>query len=181
MNAKKRRILIWCAAQSELDQLKIKTDQIDEKAYFGKNEPGKTFVVSVIEKLKSRLLVGSSFLHKTTCLDPSSLSILGKDVVLLHFRQLVQQLSQQKIIACHLGDTSLSDFEQLISKEINIVMFNDYDSSTQRLDSFFFQKVECAAVWFSFSCHQVYYQSFSWPSQVERGFSINKALMNDNM
>ena len=149
--------------------------------YFDMNESGKIFVVSVIEKLKSILLVGSSFLNKTTCLDPSSLLNLGKDVVLLCVQQLVQQLLQQKIIVCHLRYRRLTQFEQLISKEINIVLFNDYDSSTQRLDSFFFQKVECAAVWFSFSCHQVYYQSFSWPSQVERGFSINKALMNDNM
>ena len=62
-----------------------KKKQIDEKAYFDMNELGKTFVVSVIEELKLRLLVGSSFLHKTTCLDPPSLSILGKEVVLLCF------------------------------------------------------------------------------------------------
>ena len=61
-----------------------KTDQIDEILFY-MNESGKTFVVSVIEELKLRLLVGSSFLHKTTCLDPPSLSILGKEVVLLCF------------------------------------------------------------------------------------------------
>ena len=27
----------------------------------------------------------------------------------------------------------------------------------------------------------MHFSSFSWPSQVERGFSVNKALMNDNM
>ena len=112
-----------------------------KKDYFDINEWEKTFVASIIEKLKSRLLVRSSFLHITTCLNPSFLSILGKDVALLRFRQLVQQLSQQKIIECHVGDRNLVVFEQLISKEANIVMFHDYDGCTQRLDSFFFNKL----------------------------------------
>ena len=93
------------------------------------NEPAR-FVVSIIEKLKSRLLVGSSLLHQTTCLNISLLSNLGKDVVLLRFRQLVQQLSQQKNIDYHVGDRSLIEFEQVISKEANIVMFHDYNSCT---------------------------------------------------
>ena len=65
------------------------------------------------------------------------LSTLGKDIVLLHFQHLVQQLSQQKIINCHVGDKSLIEFEQLIGKQANVVMFHSYDSCTQRLDSFF--------------------------------------------
>ena len=89
-NAKKRTIFFGCSGQFELNQ-PVKIDQIGEKAYLDINESAKTFVVSIIEKQKSRLLVGSSFLHKTTCLKPSLLSILGKDV-LLYFRQLVQQL-----------------------------------------------------------------------------------------
>ena len=48
-----------------------KTDQIDEILFY-MNESGKTFVVSVIEKLKSRFLVGSS------CLDPSSFQFWEK-------------------------------------------------------------------------------------------------------
>ena len=135
-SAMKRSIFFGCSGQFELDQLK-KTNQIDEKAYLGVNESAKTFVINIMEKLKSRLLVGSSFLHKTTCLNPLMLSTLGKDTVLLLFQHLVQQLSQQKIISCHVGDKSLFEFEQLITKQANVLMFNSYDSSTERLDSFF--------------------------------------------
>ena len=46
-------------------------------------------------------------------------------------------LSQQKIITCHVGDKNLIEFEKLISKQANVVMFDNYDSCTQRLDSFF--------------------------------------------
>ena len=58
------------------------------------------------------------------------LSTLGKDVVLLLFQHLVQQLSQQKIINCHVGDKSLIEFDQLISKQANVDMFHSYDSCT---------------------------------------------------
>ena len=65
------------------------------------------------------------------------LSTLGKDAILLRFQNLVQQLSQQKNISCHVGDKSLNVFKQLISKQANVVLFNNYDNCTQRLDSFF--------------------------------------------
>ena len=135
-NAKKRTIFFGCSGQFELDQLK-KNDQIDEKTFLDINDSAKIFVVSIIEKLKSRLLVGSSFLHKTTCLNPSMLSTLGKDNILSLLKNLVLQLSQQKIITCNTGDKSLIEFEKLISKKANVVMFDNYDSSIQRLDSFF--------------------------------------------
>ena len=66
------------------------------------------------------------------------LSTLGKDAILLRFQNLVQRLSQQKIIGYYVGDKSLIEFEQLIIKQVNVFMFNSYDSCTQRLlDSFF--------------------------------------------
>ena len=105
-NAIMRTIFFGCSAQLELGQLK-KPNQIDEQTYLEINKSAKTFVVSIIEKLNSRLLVGSSFLHKTTSLNPYTLSTLEKDAILLRFQHVVQQLSQNEIISCHVGDKSL--------------------------------------------------------------------------
>ena len=59
-------------------------------------------------------------------------------------------------------------------------MFHDYDSCTQMLDSFFnklnVQQYESLS--YVIKCILVL---FHGPSQFERGFSFNKALMNDNM
>ena len=67
------------------------------------------------------------------------LSIFGKVAILLRFQSLVQQLSEQKNISCHNGH--LVEFEQLISKQANVALLTNYDSCTQRLDSFIFQQV----------------------------------------
>ena len=179
-NSKKRTIFFGCAGQYELDQLK-KTDQIDENAYIEINESAKKFVVGIIEKLKSRLLVGSSFLHKTTCLNPTMLATLGKDAILLRFQHLVQQLSQQKIISCYVGDKSLLEFKQLISKPDNAVVFSNFDSCTERLDSFFFNNLNVQQYESLSQVIKCVLVLFHGQSQVERGFSLNKALMNDNM
>ena len=176
----KRFIFFGCAAQSELDSLR-RRDEVGEKLVSDLNESGKSFVVGIIVKIKSRLLVGSSFLRQAACLDPSQLSILGKELVLLRFTQLVQQLSHLKIIACELGDKSLNEFDELINKEENISMFKKFDSSSQRLDSFFFnnlnvQKYESLSI--VIKCVLLLFHS---QSEVERGFSSNKNLLNDNM
>ena len=144
------------------------------------NEAAKTFVVSIIEKLKSKLLVWSSFLHKTTSFNLSMLWTLRKNANFLRFKNLVQQLSQQKIISCHVRNKSLIEFEQLISKQAVVVMFNSYDSCTQKLHNFFFKKInvqQYKAVSHVIKCILVL---FHGQSQVERGFSVNKAVMNDN-
>ena len=60
-------------------------------------------------------------------------------------------------------------------------MFNSYDSYTQRLDSFFFNKLnvqQYESLSQVIKCILVLFHS---QGQVERGFSLNKALMNDNM
>ena len=58
-------------------------------------------------------------------------------------------------------------------------MFNDYDSSTQRLDNFFFQKVQqYNSLSHVIMCIIVL---FHGQSQVQQNFSNNHALMNDNM
>ena len=68
--AMKRCIFFGCAAQSELDFLR-RRDEVEEKAVSDLNVLGKSFVVGIIFKIKSRMLVGSSFLHQAACLDPS--------------------------------------------------------------------------------------------------------------
>ena len=68
--AMKRCIFFGCAAQSELDSLR-RRDEVEEKAVSDLNVLGKSFVVGIIFKIKSRMLVGSSFLHQAACLDPS--------------------------------------------------------------------------------------------------------------
>ena len=179
-NAKKRTIFFGCSGQFELDQLK-KTDQVGEKDFLEINESARKFVICIIEKLRSRLLVGSSFLYKTASLNPSMLSTLGKDAVFLRFQHLVQQLSQQKIIECQVGDKSLVEFHQLISKQANVDMFNKYNSCTQRLDSFFFNELNVQQYDSLSLVIKAILVLFHGQSQVERGFSVNKALMNDNM
>ena len=80
-----------------------------------------------------------------------------------------------------MGDKSLIEFEQLISKQTIVVLFNNYDSCTQRLDSFIFNKLnvqQYESLSHVIKCISVLYRG---QSQVEGGYSVNKALMNDNM
>ena len=109
------------------------------------------------------------------------LATLGKDAILLRFQHLVQQLSQQKIISCYVGDKSLLEFKQLISKPDNAVVFSNFDSCTERLDSFFFNNLNVQQYESLSQVIKCVLVLFHGQSQVERGFSLNKALMNDNM
>ena len=86
-----------------------------------------------------------------------------------------------KNINFHVGDKSLIEFEQLISKQANVVMFHSYDSCTQRLDSFFFNKLNVQQYESLSHVIKCILVLFHGQSQVELGFSVNKALMNDNM
>ena len=80
-----------------------------------------------------------------------------------------------------MGDKSLVEFDQLISKQANVDMFNSYDSCTQRLDSFFFNKLNVQQYESLSHVIKCILVSFHGQSQIERGVNINKTLMNDNM
>ena len=126
---------LFFSGQFELNQIKI--NQIDKNAYLDINELTKTFVVGIMEKLKSRLLVGLYFLHKMNFKNPSMLLTMEKDANFLNFSIYYNSCHNIKIISSHVEDKSLVEFEQLTTKHANAVTYNSYDSCKQRLNSFF--------------------------------------------
>ena len=134
-----------------------------------------TICIGVVEKLQEQLIS----LKKTSCLDPNQLSQpLAKSLKKIF--ELILNLSSAKTIYNDQGDEGISEFRELLSKEeINATLICYKPSES--LDSLFFQTLAIRKYKALSLIVQTILVLHNGQAEVERGFSINKHVIEDNM
>lgn len=139
----------------------------------------KRLVITVVQKITDRLSTGFSFFRKASSLNPKNLD-LGEDVLLDKFKSLVHLLTRKSIFPNRIGDQSLVQFRNLISSKTNQLLFKRFDRE-KRLDNFYFDVLEVPVESALSSVLQVVMVINNGQAEVERGFSLNNSLLENNM
>ena len=121
-----------------------------------------------------------NFLRKASSLSPMNLHQLPRTKSLERFKKLVLDLTASKIISNEDGDKGITEFRDLMSQLCIMSKLKSY-TTCQRLDTFFFTTLEIG----KYSSFSLIVQSVlvlhNGQAEVERGFSVSKEIMEDNM
>jgi hypothetical protein len=177
----KRSVDLGCAATNTLQRLQ-RQDAIDEAGVFTFHNQCRAFIIAVIEKLRERMVKGMDFLKRASSLNPVNLEKLGKKRILERFKRLVYSLTSRSIVKAHEGDESIIAFQRVIDSPTYQSQFRAYKDENKRLDHFYFRAVDIQQHSPSLSrVIQVVMVMFHGQADVERGFSTNSGLLQNNM
>ena len=175
-----KHVEVGCAANEIISRLKTE-DTVEHAAIKTFEAECRLFAIGVVEKLRKRILTprAVNFLKKASCLDPKQMSQpLAKSVK--KFKKLVVDLSAAKILSNDQGDQGINEYRELISKEEVKAKLICYKPS-EPLDSFFFVTLDIGKYKALSLIVQTVLVLHNGQAEVERGFSINKHIMEDNM
>jgi hypothetical protein len=141
-------------------------------------------VITLLEKLFERGLTGSSFLKSVGCIDPTSISSTSKENLIKQMKQVLHHLLSYKYITSSDGDIALQQFTSLLDESSTtfIGSFKEFQKEKIRLDDFFFDTLKVGSTYKAFSkVLMLIFTLFHGQAAVERGFSINSAMLLPNM
>ena len=127
------------------------------------------------------MAIGTTFIKDMSCLNPHNLDKLGVTVLVKRFVSIVHTLTKQKMCSNTEGDESIDHFRTLINCPINVLKFKSFKRSQDRLDQFYFETLGVCTKSSLGKLLQSLFVLHNGQAEVERGFSINKALLEDNM
>lgn len=175
-----KHVEVGCAAAQIISKLKTE-DVVKHTEVMNFEAECRLFAIGVIEKLRRRILTprAINFIKKASCLDPKKMSRpLAKS--LKKFKELVLDLPSAKIISSGQGDEGIREFRMLLSKPEVSAKLVSYKPS-ERLDSFFFETLSMGEYKSLAIIVQTILVLHNGQAEIERGFSINKEVMKDNM
>ena len=171
---------LGCAATNLLAKLR-KKDLVEEQKVLNFNNECRVFVIKAVENLRSRMAVGSTFIKNISSLNPENLEKLGVTIIVKRFTNIVHSLTKQKMCSNKDGDASIEQFRNLVNSSMNVLKFKSFKRTEERLDQFYFETLEVAAKSALGKLLQSLFVLHNGQAEVERGFSINKALLENNM
>lgn len=152
-----------------------KLDEIDEF----KSEC-RSFLIATTKKLLDKTPLNSGVVKNASCLKPSNLNKTSSQE---KFKTLMNRLVYLNILSHSTGDKAFSQFQTLqISLGEEADKIASFNPNTQRLDEFYFHQLNnvskhnelCTVLKLIFTLSH-------GQADVERGFSLNKNLINQNM
>ena len=138
-----------------------------------------SFLLSTTKKLFEKTPLGSSIMRHASCLNPSHVTNLASSSE--SFKQLMNQLVYLKIFPDKTGDKALIQFSNFIPNCVKEEpeKITSFDPKKQRIDDFYFHSLT------NISEHnelcdvlKLIFTISHGQADVERGFSLNKNLLN---
>ena len=108
------------------------------------------------------------------------MATLGNTLCENRFMALVHMLSNNNIISSSEGDSSLEQFQRLLRSPLNVNKFRSFERH-ERLEDFFFKNLDVPIDTALSQVLQVVFVMSNSQSEVESGFSHNKAVLEPNM
>ena len=171
-------ISIGCAAANSIVDLKRRDEIANEDICKFRKECRKMLIV-LIEKLLERMAVSLPFLRGLRCAIPTNISDKEKKGrCTKQFQRLAHYLSVNSIIAAAVGDEAFQEYSVLISSGEEIGKCSNFDRKKECMNNFYFKKFDVDD---TYRILAVVIQLSYGQASVERGFSLNKGVLNDNM
>ncbi|XP_070176232.1 uncharacterized protein [Littorina saxatilis] len=174
------KINIGFASHRLLRDLKSR-GKVSEKDQMVLRLETKKFLIHVVTKILEKSPLRYSLVRNLAWLKP--------DVVLNNKKKAEQQLhncldgmAEIKRVDVLLGDSIIDQYKEFATEMVGNAELRDFDSQTGRLDSLYFSLLALRKEWKDLWCviRELLMLSHGQAS-VERGFSVNKEIMTDNM
>ena len=142
-----------------------------------------TMLAIIVSKIQERGSLQFHFARKLQSLDPRVMVSKPESIVKM-FWQVLKTLVEEKWKTNQLADSELAQFRKLISetKKYCYERFATYSSTQERLDRFFSKllekKEEYEQLW---TTMKMLLTLSHGQAAVERGFSVNKEVLNPNL
>ena len=135
----------------------------------------------LIEKIRDGMVVSLPFLGSLQCVIPISITDKEKKGrCTKQFQRLVHFLSGNSIIA--VGDKAFQEYSVLISTGEKIGKCNKFDRKNERMDNFYFKKFDMDDAYRNLAIVlQLIFVLSHCQASVEKGFILNKGVLNDDM
>ena len=141
------------------------------------------FIIGMITKLFERSPLGSNFLRYASIFDPFVLFEMERNLLTKRMKSLLKFMIELNIMEPSRCDKALSEFNSFCDNDRKTISdkFAEFDESSCRLDEFYFEKIGIQKYGeLSFVIRLILTLSHGQAS-VERGFSINNAILEINM
>ena len=167
--------------EGNLRKLTSKDTVIHQQIFASKKE-AQVFVVTMLANFDRCPLV-SNVIRSAANFDPTVLVSLPKTVLIKRMKTLLMEMMESKIMSSDDRGKTVSEFNGLIDSEVKKLRmeFEVFDQKLQRLDKFYFQKVQiqnCKTLSFLL---KIMFTLSHGQAEVEHGFSINQQVTNQNM
>jgi hypothetical protein len=169
----------FCASE-KIRELLV-TEKVSKKQELGLRQEAKAVIVRMIEKVIDKSPLKYSLTRSLKCFDPRRL-VDSPDDCRSRFKRVLSTAVNCNRLEARSGDLLIKEYDSYISEVVARKRdeFKDFNIKNDRLDLFFSQNMKgpfpqlfALTVNFLIMSHG--------QASVERGFSVNKELMSDNM
>ena len=171
-------IELGSAVKSALVKTKVKDDA---KLKFKKECV--TMLLKIVEKMVERCPLNYSVVRNATCLVPVEM-INSSEECVLRANRLIQKLFDLNILSATVSDKGKQEYQEFLSSVCKEKKdeFLSFDKSKDRLDRFLVSLLHGNSRFINlFKACKIILTLSHGQSDVERGFSINKEMMVENM
>ena len=167
--------------EGNLRKLKSKNAFTHQQISAFKKE-AQVFFVTMMNKLFERCPLISNVIRSAAIFDPTVLVSLPKTILIKQMKTLMEMM-ESKIMSSTDCDKIASEFKGVIDSEVKKlrVKFEVFDQKLHRLDDYYFQKVQIQNYKTLCFLLQIKFTLSHRQAAVERGFSINQQVINQNM
>ena len=167
------------AAERIISQL-TSAKKVSEKQVYEFRDNCKQFVLKMISKIVEKSPITYSLVRNMVCLDPANLPT-KKEPSVAKLTHILRNLVDAGQVSEHLCDPALTEYSALFD-EVAAAGTTQFDHTTDRLDTYYHSlldgKGDYKNVWYVI--RKLLLISHGQAS-VERGFSVNKEVMVDNL
>ena len=171
-----RKIQLGLSTDSEIHRL-LSKDAVKRDDVLRFRDESLKFVTTTAVKIRSMNPMSTSVIRNAVALNPTVMMKNDADVLRRKFKYLVQILASSGIVTCEEGDQAMCEYRDMLVTLEGVT----YDRSSCTLDQFFFVTIDLnkyAAISDIVKCVLTFGHG---QAAIERGFSVNKSLLQDNM
>ena len=166
------------AVTAELTKIEVSSEV---KKHFKKD--CKKVLIKLCNKLNERSPLNYTAVRNAAAWDPLEM-VNHEEIRIARGKKFIQKLFNLQLLTSAESDNAKREFELFIQTEVhqNKDEFSSFDKDKQRLDTFLSkyisQNADCVHLW---KVCKVVFVLFHGQGGVERGFSVNKEILVENM
>ncbi|XP_060759984.1 uncharacterized protein LOC132870362 isoform X1 [Neoarius graeffei] len=141
----------------------------------------KTFLVELLTKLLHKAPVNHLLVRNMQCLDPRMM-VSKKNQCVEKMKSILHTLAAANQVDVSICDKVLQDFREFLDVAAASSGFVDFDPMSDRVDTLLYENIASRSAWKSlWHMIQILLIMSHGQASVERGFSVNKQVMVENM
>lgn len=174
------KIDIGFQAETLIRQLRG-SDKITERQVLDVRMETKTFLVELLTKLLHKAPVNHLLVRNMQCLDPRMM-VSKKNQCVEKMKSILHTLAAANQVDVSICDKVLQDFREFLDVAAASSAFADFDPMSDRVDTLLYENIASKSAWKSlWHVIQILLVMSHGQASVERGFSVNKQVMVENM